>query len=213
MNRTIFLVDGFNLYHSLVDAQKETHGKVSKWLDLKNLCLSYLPVAGRIAGNRANLERIYYFSAPPTHRSQDKQDRHSLYMRCLRSTGINVELARFKPKDVFCPKCKSYFIAHEEKETDVAIAAKLFELCQSNEADTIILMTGDTDLAPAVRTCKRLYPDKLIFFAFPYKRTNIELVGIAPESFSIKRKSYLRYQFPDPLMLDDNTSVSKPEDW
>lgn len=213
MNRTIFLVDGFNLYHSLVDAQRNSAGRSAKWLDLKRLCSSYLSVAGRVSGSRASLERVYYFSAPPTHRSQGKQDRYTLYTRCLRATGVNVELARFKRKEIYCPNCKEYFVAHEEKETDVAVAVKLFEVCHLDEAETIILMTGDTDLAPAVRTCKHLFPTKLIFFAFPYKRTNSELVGIAPDSFSIKLRSCLGHQFPDPLILPDGTEIKKPDTW
>jgi hypothetical protein len=134
-------------------------------------------------------------------------------MKCLRGIGINVELARFKPKDIFCTKCLSLFVRHEEKETDVAIASKLFEVCYSNEADSIILMTGDTDLAPAFLTCKRLFPNKVIFFAFPYKRTNTELSMIAPGSFSIKLRSYLRHQFSDPLVLPDGTEIHKPVNW
>jgi len=42
MNKTTFLVDGFNLYHGLVDAQRDGHGSGTKWLDLKKLCSSYL---------------------------------------------------------------------------------------------------------------------------------------------------------------------------
>ena len=213
MNRTIFVADGFNLYHSLVQAQLDAGGATAKWLDLRSLCTSFLPLVGRISSERATLERIYYFSAPPTHRSQGKQDRHALYMRCLRATGINVELGRFKRKQVWCPNCRQYFIAHEEKETDVAVGTRLFEICYSDEAETIVLLTGDTDLAPTVRTCKRLFPTKLILFAFPYRRTNSELVAIAPESFSIKRRSCFRHQFPDPLVLPDGTSVAKPNSW
>lgn len=213
MTRTIFLVDGFNVYHSAVQASRDSPGASTKWLDLRKLCSSYLPVAGRTARERAALERIYYFSAPPTHRSQDKIDRHMLYVACLRASGVNVELARFKKKEVFCPNCTRRFIAHEEKETDVALAAKLFEVCLADEGDIIILVTGDTDLAPAVRTCRRLFPNKLIFFAFPYRRTNLELSAIAPESFSIKFRSYLRCQFPDPLRLPDGTEIRKPPSW
>jgi hypothetical protein len=213
MNRTIFLVDGFNLYHSTVQASRDAQGATTKWLDLKRLCSSYLPLAGQVSGERATLERIHYFSAPPIHRSQEKLDRHMLFMRCLRATGVNVELARFKEKDVYCPNCRTFFVAHEEKETDVAIAAKLFEVCSGDDCETAILMTGDTDLAPAIRTCRRLFASKLIFFAFPYRRTNSELAGLAPESFSIKLKSYLRHQFPDPLVLPDGTTVRKPSIW
>ena len=213
MNRTVFLVDGFNLYHSVVEAQRHSGGRTTKWLDVRGLCTSYLPLAGAAFGEKASLERIYYFSAPPTHRSHAKQDRHKLFMRCLRETGVNVELGRFKAKDILCPICRRRFVAHEEKETDVAIATQLFELCHADEAETLILMTGDTDLAPAVRTCKRLFADKVIFFAFPYRRTNSELAALAPESFSIKLRSCLRHQFPDPLVLPDGTHLSKPASW
>ena len=213
MKRVIFVVDGFNLYHSLLDASKDAGGAGTRWLDLRRLCSSYLSVIGKRAAGRADIERIYYFSAPPTHRSQEKQDHHALYMACLRATDINVELARFKSKDVFCPKCRKPFIAHEEKETDVAIAAKLMEVCHVGEGDIVVLMTGDTDLAPAVRASKRIFPNKLIFFAFPYKRTNRELVEIAPNSFSVKLKSCLKYQLPDPFVTPDGDSLQKPASW
>lgn len=213
MNRVVFLVDGFNLYHSLVQAGRDAEGETTKWLDLKALCSAYIPLAGQVAGARANLARIYYFSAIPTHRSQAKVDRHTLYMRCLRARGINVQLARFKRKDVFCPLCSRTFSRHEEKETDVAMAVRLFEVCHSDEADTVILMTGDTDLAPVVRTCKRLFPEKLILFAFPYRRSNRELADLAPESFKTKLRSVLARQFPDPVKLPDGTEVRKPPSW
>lgn len=213
MSRTAFLVDGFNLYHSLVDASQDAGGASTKWLDVRKLCDSYLAIVGRTAGDRAELAQVYYFSAPPKHSTQDKVRRHSLYMSCLRATGINVVLGRFKRKEVYCSRCNKYFLAHEEKETDVAIAVKLLEICFLDEADNLVLVTGDTDLAPAVRTCRNLFPGKLIFFAFPYKRTNRELAAIAPESFAIKRKSYLRHRFPNPLVLPNGSQVQKPSAW
>jgi len=213
MNRTIFVVDGFNLYHSLVDAGRDANKATTKWLDLRKLCNTYLSGVGEIVGERVSLERVYYYSAPPTHQSREKISRHKYYMKCLRGTGVNVELSRFKAKEIFCTNCKSKFIGHEEKETDVALATRLFEVCQTNEADTVILMTGDTDLAPAVRTCKRLFPMKHIFFIFPYKRTNNELKALAPESFSIRLNTYLKHQFPDPLVLDNGQKLPKPDGW
>lgn len=212
MNRTVFIVDGFNLYHSLIEAERDSSSG-TKWLDLKKLCSSYLPIAASIGGSRAELESIYYFSASPTHRAQDKIDRHALYMRCLRASGVHVQLGRFKRKTVYCNECNRTFFTHEEKESDVAIAIKLFEICYLDLCDTAILVTGDTDLSPAVVTCKRLFPSKPILFAFPYKRTNVELAKIAPESFSIKLRSCRRCQFSDPLILPDGTSISKPSVW
>jgi len=134
-------------------------------------------------------------------------------MRVLRATAVHVELGRFKRKHVYCTLCKQTTVVHEEKETDVAIATKLFEVCYQDQCETVILMTGDTDLGPAVLTCKRLFPQKLIYFAFPYKRHNVELKKMAPESFLITRRACFRHQFPDPFILPDGTEFPKPAGW
>ncbi len=213
VNRVIFLVDGFNLYHSLVQAQEDTDGPCVKWLDLHGLCSSYLHIVGRQADGRVVTEAIHYFSATPTHRTKGAQHRHALYMRCLQSSGIQVHLGRFKKKTAKCPLCHRTSIRYEEKETDVAIAAQLFEICHANAANFVVIVTGDTDLAPAVRTCQRLFRDMSICFAFPYRRHNAELKQLSPGSFNIGRGSYLRYQYPDPLRLSDGTEVAKPREW
>ena len=100
-----------------------------------------------------------------------------------------------------------------EKETDVAIATKPCEICHNDEADSIVLLTGDTDLAPAVETCRRLFPSKIIVFAFPYRRVNDELRQLAPGSFKVDVRSCFRHQFPDPLVLADGTVIPKPVSW
>jgi len=213
VNRAVFLVDGFNLYHSILQAGPVPGRATLKWLDLKGLCTSYLSLAGERSAERASLAGVDYFSAAPTHYPQDRLERFNLYMRCLRGSGVRVTLARFKRKEMYCKLCRRQFEAHEEKETDVAIATRLFEVCHSDEADVVILTTGDTDLAPSVVTCRRLFPQKLIFFAFPYQRFNADLKVIAPESFGIKRHSYVRHQSPDPLVLPDGTQGTKPPTW
>ncbi len=213
MSRVTFLVDGFNLYHSIVQAQEDSRGLCAKWLDLRGLCESFLPAIRRQRRTRVTLDNIYYFSALPTHRSHGKQLRHSLYMKCLRHSGIHVCLGAFRAKEVKCPICGGNAIHYEEKETDVAIATKLFEVCYADESDSIVLVTGDTDLAPTVRTCHRLFPKKLICFAFPYKRHNRELKQIAPTSFGIDRYAYMKHQYPNPLRLSDGVVLTKPPEW
>jgi len=213
MDRAIFLVDGFNLYHSIVQAQADTSGVCVKWLDLRGLCLSYLHMARRHAEARVELTAIHYFSAPPTHRSEEKQSRHALYMRCLRSSGIQVHLGRFKSKTVRCSLCHREDVRHEEKETDVAIAMQLMEICHTGRADSVVLVTGDTDLAPAVRTCQRIFPAVSVCFAFPYRRHNAELKQLCPASFNISSGSYLKHQYPDEFQLANGQPVTKPLQW
>jgi len=171
MDLVTFLVDGFNVYHSV-----RTAGKIlslsTKWLDIKRLCSSYLHLVAKAIGSKTQLANIYYFSALATHIEAVDPDvtaRHRRFIKCLEDTGVIVELSRFKPRQVKCPepKCGKVFFKHEEKETDVAIAVKLLEVFLRNECDTAVLVTGDTDLAPAVRTALSLFPNKRVLFAFP----------------------------------------------
>lgn len=211
MNRITFLVDGFNVYHSILHIEKKT-GKCTKWLDLFSLCNSYVPLFGK----KAKLESVYYFSALPNYlRSKypDKIKRHKTYLSCLKSTGVEIGLGRFKKKDITCKKCHNPFFKYEEKETDVAIAVKLLEVFFLDACDTVAIVSGDTDLSPAVRKCQQLFPNKKIVFAFPYERMNTELSTLAPESFFIGKDQYIRYQLPNPVVLKDGRKIFKPSSW
>jgi uncharacterized LabA/DUF88 family protein len=211
-NRTAFFVDGFNLYHSLIEATRDLKGQPTKWLDIGSLLSSYLPVLG----GGARLKTIYYFSALATHmdhRRPGTTARHRLFIECLQASGIRVELGRFKKKDVHCTTCNSIKAHYEEKETDVAISVRLLEVFHEDDADTAVLVTGDTDLAPAVRTAQKLFPSKEICFAFPYKRRNNELAKLVSRHFYIRKERYLRFRLPDPYTLPSGRKVFKPAGW
>jgi hypothetical protein len=133
-------------------------------------------------------------------------------LECLRSTGVRVELSRFKKKDIRCYYCNNIIIRHEEKETDVALAARLFESFYTDESDTVVIMSGDTDIAPAVRTAQKLFPEKTIAFAFPFGRKNKELAQLVLLSFQINKKQYFKYQFPESLEISGRI-LRKPTEW
>ena len=213
VNRVAYVVDGFNLYHSLCDIQRDNDDQSAKWLDIRGLCETYLPIMRTASGTWSELEAMYYFSAPPTHRSEAKQQRHKLYMRCLRQTGVIVQLQRFKLTTEQCYDCGRKWVRGEEKETDVAMVARLFEICIRDLADTVVLMTGDTDFAPAIQTCQRLFPEEHLLFAFPYKRGHDQLSQLAPDSFRISARACISHQFPDPLVFDDGRRQRKPASW
>ena len=83
-----FLVDGFNLYHSLKDYQAFRKICV-KWLDIHSLCNSYISEFGK----DARITSIYYFSAHAKHRIKIKKDpdvinRHQTYIRALKTIKI-----------------------------------------------------------------------------------------------------------------------------
>jgi len=171
-----------------------------------------------VVGEKTILNKIYYFSALAEHLEATDPHitlRHKKFLKCLEDTGVIINLSRFKAKGIKCPdpSCGNFFVKHEEKETDVAIAAKLLEILFNDECDTAVLVTGDTDLAPAVKTAYKLFPSKRILFAFPYQRKNRELSKLAPGSFGINKNQYVKHQFPDPYKLNDGALISKPPSW
>jgi uncharacterized LabA/DUF88 family protein len=212
MKNVVFLIDGFNLYHSIEDIEKaEKH--CYKWLDLNSLCKSFMYLFGR----DYFLQKIYYFTAIAYHTlDSEKIQRHENYIKCLESKGIEIIRGRFKEKEQFCPLCQKHYIGHVEKQTDIAMSSKLLELLHSNDTshcETFLLVTGDSDLVPAIKTALIINPKTDIRFAFPVNRKSDELVKIAPLSFKLRSGHYKANQFKDPVTLTDGTKISKPITW
>ena len=190
-----------------------------KWLDISSLCHSLLHKVGN-----ADLEAIYYFSAYAFHLNDPSViARHMGYMKCLEDTSIVKNIAEFKKKEVrctlfpqntnTCANCNGVFLKHEEKETDVAIACKLLELLIRDEADCVVLVTGDTDLIPAIKLAHREYPIKEVLFAFPFLRGNAQLKQLCPNSFKLNPKDYGNHQLQNPHQMADGTLLEKPLTW
>jgi uncharacterized LabA/DUF88 family protein len=201
VKRVTFLVDGFNVYHSTRDAGRDLGGLSVRWLNLRSLLQSYLP----ILGPRARLDAIYDFTALATHLDQRKPGvtlRHRRYIEGLRATSVISVLGRFKAKTIHCQRCRADNRHYEEKETDVAISMKLMEILIRDQADTVALVTGDTDLAPAIKTASFLFPKKQIALAFPYRRKSVELLRLVPIHFQLRKELYAAHQLPDPIVLE-----------
>lgn len=212
MDRITFLIDGFNLYHSVREAERHVEGRSTRWLDIRSLCASYLHLMGR----EAVLQEVHYFSALAKHLEARKPDvtrRHRRYIECIQDSGVRTALNRFKKKNIVCPNCGATFTKNEEKETDVAIAVAAMRLLIEDACDTIVFVTGDTDVAPAVRAIIDLFPAKRVLFAFPYRRKNKELAQLSPGSFTISKEQYCRHQFRDPYVLRGGRAVHKPANW
>ena len=207
MNVT-FIIDGFNLYHSVRDVGNETKINV-KWLDVRSLCESYLSNISK----DARLRSIYYFSAYAFHTSSQTVSRHKNFVRALANSDITIVLNRFKETRKRCQTCHHINRFHEEKRTDVAIGVKILELCFTNEADTIVLVSGDTDMIPAIQTARDHFPEKEFITLFPYGRTNRELSQVSDRTFKISKKKYQDHQFSNVIILNDGDTISRPQEW
>ena len=213
--RVSFVVDGLNLYHSLREMEGLSK-KPSRWLDLRRLCESYLFAIGQRLAVRTELAGIHYFSAyptPTTVREKDAVERQRTYVAALEATAVSVTMSPFKNRDVRCPHCRSVFTRAEEKETDVAMAVKLLEVCARGEASIGVLLTGDSDLRPAITTARRLFPQNKFGVITPFLRHTTEMQEIGDFHFKVSQKLVHASQFPNPLRLANGRVLAKPAGW
>ena len=104
----------------------------------------------------------------------------------LRANGVTAILGRFKEKDQRCPKCGNRWKGHEEKETDVNLALALLDLARLDQYDRAFVVSRDSDLAPAIRLCRRAFPDKkYTVIAPPNLGHSSELIAAAADKKKI----------------------------
>jgi len=205
------LIDGFNLYHSLRDCEHDADARV-RWLDLHSLCESLL----HALPCECAIGEVVYFSALAHHIEASRPgtiERHQQYMDVLRATGVSTRLGQFKRRRVVRPVCGAARDRYEEKETDVAIASRLLAPATRERYGVVLVVTGDTDLVPAVQTARSGPGALTVAVAFPYRRVNRQLRFAADAGLRLGRASYLRHQFPLAAPGSDRSLVSRPTEW
>ena len=158
MERIICYIDGYNFFHATKD-------KPTAKINFASLTASFLNSPVQRMGTK-RLTGVYYFSAIATWRTQDAA-KHKTYINALKQTGVEVILSHFKKKQRKCLNCHAKWQSHEEKESDVRIALQILEDAVDNKYDTAFILSGDSDLVPAIEKVKVRYPDKRILVALP----------------------------------------------
>lgn len=200
--RVAVYIDGFNLYYGMHDR----FGRRFLWLDLGALGQSFL------AGGQV-LVKVMYFTAR-VRNDPLAQANQGTYLSALRATGTCAVIeGRFQSKRRTCKRCLSSFTSYEEKETDVSLAAALVEDAANGVYDKAVIVTGDSDLAPAVRAVRRLRPSARIVAAFPPNRQSEDLKSQVHGCFSVGRDKLAAAQMPDPVVDERGTTYVRPPHW
>jgi hypothetical protein len=210
VTRTVFLVDGFNLFHALLESAGTGESAAAHWLDVSAFCGAQL----QLLGPDYDLSSVEYFTALARHQEAAApgvtlaQARH---LECLRACGVLVHLGHFKrSRRQRCPHCGERFTRFVEKETDVAMAVRMLRLIERGECDAVALVTGDADLAPAMREVRDWRPETRLFCFFPWRRHREELARLADASFRLAEDSWRRHLLPDPFRLPDGQLIRGP---
>src|SRR4051812_41481939 len=85
-SEALVLIDGYNLYHSLLEIEKDLGHKV-RWLDVKKLSEILL---NRLFSNQCPYPHVFFFTAYSIHKSQAHVDRQKAYHQCLKRRGVTV---------------------------------------------------------------------------------------------------------------------------
>lgn len=148
--RTIFYIDGFNLYYGLrLRIKHKAHkgwfihtGKY-KWLNLDLLCHNLR--------KEDDIREIKYFSAK-IKSPKDKVERQKIYWKALSSTPLvkiieGNYLESYPTMPLYLnPLEKVKVIKQEEKGTDVNIASHMLIDAFHDKCDVLVLITNDSDL-------------------------------------------------------------------
>jgi len=138
--RIFAAVDGSNFYHRL----REPEVALSNLLDF-----DFARFAELLAGGRTIVRSVYYIGvvrarADDPMAQELRKNQQRLFSR-LRSTRWEIERGYIMRADGFY-----------EKGVDVKIAVDMLSGAYENSYDTVVLVSSDTDLVPAVRKVRGL---------------------------------------------------------
>lgn len=100
----------------------------------------------------------------------------------------------------------------EEKQTDVNIAIKLFQTAIADLYDTALIVSGDSDLIPAIEAVKQTFPDKRVTVVIPIGRRAEALKHAAHAHMKMKVKHLATSQFEDRIQKGD-LILTRPISW
>ncbi|MEH6672036.1 NYN domain-containing protein [Halopseudomonas sp.] len=227
--RTAFFVDGYNLYYGLL------RGSPYKWLDLSALLGSIL----RVQEPSASLESVHYYTAPViaklATRGQASNDAQHRYIRALEARGVHVTLGAHRLDRGFAPRYikgqkpsrldQVAIWELEEKETDVNLALGMYRAaCRSSltGVSQIVLVSGDTDLTPALSAIKQDFPGIELGVILPHRQDRGGVVRNPPGSLKacsdwmrtyISDAELAACQFPGKIPLPKKPAIVKPGHW
>lgn len=202
MARTAVFIDGFNLFHSL-DSTSAYHKY--KWLNLAKLSQCFI-------GSKDALSDVFYFTTYATWDSR-KLIKHQNYVKALQLMGVKVIFGEFRKVDRVCRVCGKSYRTFEEKRTDVNIAIHLFQTAVADIWDKAVVVSGDSDLIPAVEAAKKTFPNKQVGIVIPIGRRAEELKQVADFHIKLKERHLQTCQFNETINIDSKQVLKRPDTW
>ena len=199
--RTIFFIDGLNVYHAIKNSRFNQY----KWLD-------YWELAKKFIDQKDGLKGVLYFTAYSVW-DNEKIKRHKRLVLANRDRGVDVIFGRFRRVTKNCRQCRKKYQTFEEKRTDVNIAIHLLTNAYKDNYDKAVLISGDSDIIPAVQAVKQAFPEKEISLVIPVGGKAHELAQVIGSSVRMKEVHLRTSQLPNTVTLKNGVVLQRPGEW
>ena len=224
--KTTIYIDGFNLYYGVV------RGTSYKWLDVVSL---FSAICQREDLN-SDIISVKFFTAPIkakiSTRKQQAEHSQRVYIKALQHTYPEL----FQSIEGFYQLSKGLFPRYknpidkydkvpvwrlEEKQTDVNLALNLYRDSVQNKTEQVVLVSGDSDIIPALKLIREDSPAIKIGVIFPQsynknkpeRATNKVLEELADWSVNhIKAQDLKEHQLPEKIPTKKRP-LYKPDYW
>lgn len=205
--RSVVYVDGFNLYYGAL------RGSANRWLDLERYFT--------LLRQQDDIRRIRFFTARTSSPASASQ---AVYLRALATLPrVDIIEGKFKESGVRCRIAACTYPGNRilrtpiEKRTDVNIALQMLDDAYQDVCDTLILVSGDSDLVPAVEMVRSRFPMKETVVYVPTRNASrgaaVELRTSAHRHRSLPLELLRKAQFPANVPDGRGGTITKPLGW
>ena len=211
--RCTIYVDAFNWYFGIFQ-----HRPAWKWLNVQSFFEALRLDEDVVA--------VKFFTAlvePVKHVSQ-RRDRQKRYLKALGTLPkVKIILSKYQERTVTCHarECmrRLEYQVPEEKKTDVNIAVNLLEDAFRGLTDSMVIVSGDSDLEPAVEWVRRNHPQiKITVYILVLederqqrRNDNYHRMGVTCKPLPLA--DIPRHLFPATIQINEKEAVARPDEW
>jgi hypothetical protein len=206
-------VDAFNWYFGIFQ-----HRPAWKWLNVQSFFEALRLDEDVVA--------VKFFTAlvePVKHVSQ-RRDRQKRSLKALGTLPkVKIILSKYQERTVTCHarECmrRLEYQVPEEKKTDVNIAVNLLEDAFRGLTDSMVIVSGDSDLEPAVEWVRRNHPQiKITVYILVLederqqrRNDNYHRMGVTCKPLPLA--DIPRHLFPATIQINEKEAVARPDEW
>lgn len=207
--KAIFYIDGYNWYHAVFKHYPEW-----KWLNIETFFTALRPDDEVVC--------VKMFSAL-IERDQDAKERQQRYFSALSTLPkTRLILGVFQPRDVTCrATCGQKYTIQDEKKTDVNLAVEIIDDAINNRCDGMYIVSGDSDVQPAVEWVVKNRPGiKITIYvpALPSEQSQRRTDYYSTKGINVVCKflplgGIKDHQFKHTLKIAEGKFVARPHLW